>query len=63
VTRALQQQDGEAAHFVEVTYFNTMETNEMRTTEGINWERDFGTALERAKVEQRLVLLDIFNPG
>jgi hypothetical protein len=35
----------------------------MQTAEGINWERNFDTALERAKSEHRLVLLDIFNPG
>jgi hypothetical protein len=35
----------------------------MQTAQGISWQRDFETALERAKTEQKLVLLDVFNPG
>jgi hypothetical protein len=29
----------------------------------IEWERDMDTALERAKKENKPVLLDFFNPG
>lgn len=35
----------------------------MQTVEGITWERDFETALQRAKAAHKLVLLDVFNPG
>jgi hypothetical protein len=35
----------------------------MQTAEGITWERDFDAALQRAKAEHKLVLLDVFNPG
>ncbi len=29
----------------------------------INWEIEMDTALERAKTENKLILLDFFNPG
>jgi hypothetical protein len=29
----------------------------------VPWERDYETALERAKTERKFVLLDVFNPG
>jgi len=29
----------------------------------IPWEHDYEKALERARSEQKLVLLDVFNPG
>jgi len=29
----------------------------------IPWEHDYAKALQRAEAEQKLVLLDIFNPG
>lgn len=35
----------------------------MQTAEGITWERDFESALQRAKSENKLVLLDVLNPG
>jgi hypothetical protein len=35
----------------------------MLTTDRIDWERNFESAIERAKTEHRLVFLDVFNPG
>jgi len=29
----------------------------------ISWEHEYENALERARSEQKLVLLDVFNPG
>ena len=29
----------------------------------VKWERDFDTALSRAREEDKPVLLDFFNPG
>jgi hypothetical protein len=29
----------------------------------IQWEKDLGTALKRARTENKHVLLDFFNPG
>ena len=35
----------------------------MHQLDSIPWEHDIAAALERAATEQKLVLLDIFNPG
>jgi hypothetical protein len=35
----------------------------MSDSEKIPWEHDYDRALGRARDEQKLVLLDIFNPG
>ena len=35
----------------------------MSNDERIPWEHDYQKALERARAEQKLVLLDVFNPG
>jgi hypothetical protein len=35
----------------------------MSDSDRIPWEHDYERALERARNEQKLVLLDIFNPG
>jgi len=29
----------------------------------VPWETDYAAALERARTEQKFVLLDVFNPG
>jgi hypothetical protein len=29
----------------------------------IRWEQDFDTALSMAKVQEKLVMIDFFNPG
>lgn len=31
--------------------------------DGIQWEKDLGEALSRAKAEKKPVLMDFFNPG
>lgn len=28
----------------------------------VNWEKDFNTALEKAKKDKKFVMLDFFNP-
>jgi hypothetical protein len=35
----------------------------MSDSDTIYWEHDYERALERARDERKLVLLDIFNPG
>ena len=35
----------------------------MQTLATVPWERDYETALERARSEHKFVLFDIFNPG
>ena len=35
----------------------------MSSSGSIPWEHDYETALERARAEEKFVLLDVFNPG
>lgn len=33
------------------------------TDQNLKWETDMKTALQRAEQEEKLILLDFFNPG